>query len=136
MKKIMPMALIAMPLLLSACSTASGGTQALKTATPESLNQTIHDGVTTADQIKALYGAPEDVSYTDNGSEVWHYMYEQTGNKIGDASLLDPTGISTFLGSKSKSHNRSLILLIKNGIVVKHTFNDAKKTIGTGIFRQ
>lgn len=121
---------------LSACSTASGGNQALKTATPASINQTLHNGVTTDEQVKAIYGAPDKVSYTDSGNEIWTYTYGSSSDKIADAEVFDPTGLTTFLGSKNKSHIKTLTVLIHNGIVMKHNLNDNTNYAGTGVFKQ
>jgi hypothetical protein len=65
--------MIVLALTLVGC--ASAGNQVLKGQTSDTADQYIHDGQSTKADIRAVYGDPTDTSFTDNGNEIWKYIY-------------------------------------------------------------
>jgi len=53
--------------LVALTGCASEGNETLKNETSASIDQKIHDGVTTKDQIRALFGDPRESTFTDSG---------------------------------------------------------------------
>ena len=53
--------------------TYTNGNKALRGVTATSIAEHIKRGVTTREEIKALFGEPSNVSYIDNGLEAWTY---------------------------------------------------------------
>lgn len=66
MKKIVFAAALAAT--LAGC--ASSGNQQLKNETETSVQSKIQEGKTTKAEVKAFFGSPDGVSYTDGGNEI------------------------------------------------------------------
>lgn len=73
MKKIFLVGVMASAFALSGCQFS--GNTLIKHETALTIDQKIQDGVTNKQQVKAVYGDPGAVNYTDNGHEVWKYTF-------------------------------------------------------------
>tara|TARA_B100000989_G_scaffold224193_1_gene171626 strand:+ start:310 stop:711 length:402 start_codon:yes stop_codon:yes gene_type:complete len=109
---------------------ADTGNKSLKYATESKVQAQIKEGVTTKDQVKAMFGSPYKTSYTDNGSLIWTYQYD-------DTSALTPETVGSVLltlglaGTKSKGTRNELVILFDEKNIVKK-FNMSNSEIETG----
>jgi hypothetical protein len=94
--------------LLTACGTV-GGNSSIENATTQSLSQSLKTGVTTTDDVKRLFGNPDYVKDSNDGSAYWNYGGGRNSQKNAIAGLagipylskLDD--INTASGAKRKS---------------------------------
>lgn len=99
-------------LALGAC--ASGGNETIKNETAASVDQKIKDGVTTKEQVRALFGDPMQSSFTDSGHEQWQYTFD---NSSSDATNFIPLYGDLHQGQHGTTKNLTVIF---NGNVVWH----------------
>ena len=127
MKKIL-FFIVTLSFALAGC--ADTGNKSLKYATESKVQGQIKEGVTTKNQIQAMFGSPFKTSYTDNGSLIWTYQYD-------DTTALTPQTVGSVLltfglaGTKSKGTRNELVILFDENNVVKK-FNMSNSEIETG----
>ena len=127
MKKIL-FFIVTLSFALGGC--ADTGNKSLKYATESKVQGQIKEGVTTKNQIQAMFGSPFKTSYTDNGSLIWTYQYD-------DTTALTPQTVGSVLltfglaGTKSKGTRNELVILFDENNVVKK-FNMSNSEIETG----
>ena len=127
MKKIL-FFIVTLSFALTGC--ADTGNKSLKYATESKVQAQIKEGVTTKNQIQAMFGSPFKTSYTDNGSLIWTYQYD-------DTTALTPQTVGSVLltfglaGTKSKGTRNELVILFDENNVVKK-FNMSNSEIETG----
>ena len=124
--------LFGLMLILAGC--AGTGNESLKNATESQVKKQITIGVTTKDQVQAMFGSPFKTSYTDNGSLIWTYQYDDTSaltiETVGSAILT--LGLA---GSKSKGTRNELVILFdEKDIVKKFNMSNSKIESGTLLF--
>ena len=124
--------LIAVSFALLGC--ADTGNKSLKYATESKVQTQIKEGVTTKDQIQAMFGSPYKTSFTDNGSLIWTYQYD-------DTTALTPETVGSVLftfglaGTKSKgSRNELVVLFDEKNIVRKFNMSNSEIETGTILF--
>ena len=61
---------------LAGCTGA--GNESIKNASEAQVKKQITEGITTKDQVQAMFGSPIKTSYTDNGSLIWTYQFDDT----------------------------------------------------------
>lgn len=113
-------------LLLSAC--ASSGNESIKNETSETVDQKIKDGVTTKQEIKALYGDPLETSFTDSGHEVWKYVFAKT--------RANGTNFIPYYGAfSSGTHGKAktLSIIFTDQVVWHHSLADSQIQTHQGI---
>jgi len=114
---------------LTACD-ASGGNQSMKNATATSVNSNIHDGVTTADQVRQIYGTPQETSY-EGGNEVWDYNF---GASTSDGLSIAQKAVGLgFLGTRNNISANDLLVTIRNGVVISHRFSTKSVNANSGL---
>ena len=122
MQKLKLISLAFVSLFLIGCAT-------MGTKIEQSELAKIKDGVTTENEIIALFGAPSSKTVTDNGNILMLYVYTKASPKL---SSFVP--VVSLISSGTNSHQETLsVLLDENGIVKKHTFNDVDDEIKIGI---
>lgn len=112
--------------ILGGC--ASAGNDKIRTETNESVSKNVIKGVTTKDQIKALYGEPGAVSLTDGGNEVWHYAYVYS--KANAASYIPVVGL--FAGGAHVSKNEIIFIIDKNNVIQNYTVHASEQDVQRG----
>ncbi|MFT9160631.1 MAG: outer membrane protein assembly factor BamE [Acetobacter sp.] len=113
-------------LLVAAC--ASSGNESIKNETSTTVDQKIQDGVTTKDQVKAVYGDPLETSFTDSGHEIWKYVFART--------RANGTNFIPYYGAFSSGYHgkaKTLIIIFNNNTVWHHTLSDSDVKTHTGI---
>ena len=115
-------------LMLVAC--ANTGNESMKGMTEDKAQATIVEGKTTKAQIKGMFGSPFETSYTDSGSLIWTYQYDDTSaftvETVG--SVLFTMGLA---GIKSEGTRNELVILFDENDVVKK-FNMSNSDVETG----
>ena len=115
-------------LILVAC--ANTGNESMKGQTEEKVQAKIVAGQTTKLQIKGMFGSPFETSYTDSGSLIWKYQYDDTTafTKETVGSVLLTFGLA---GIKSEGTRNELVILFDENDVVRK-FNMSNSSIETG----
>jgi hypothetical protein len=60
---------------------ASVGNESIADASMESVSAQLVKGKTRQDQVRAQYGDPAKISFTDSGNEIWEYDFSRTVSK-------------------------------------------------------
>lgn len=115
-------------LMLVAC--ANTGNESMKGMTEDKVQATIVAGKTTKSQIQGMFGSPFETSYTDNGSLIWKYQYDDTTAFTPETvgSMIFTLGLA---GTKSKGTRNELVILFDENDVVRK-FNMSNSDIETG----
>lgn len=58
----------------------TSGNESLRKETGASVDRKIRDGVTTKAQVRAMFGDPMSVRFTDSGHEEWMYAFEASSS--------------------------------------------------------
>ncbi|HUN52967.1 MAG TPA: outer membrane protein assembly factor BamE [Candidatus Sulfotelmatobacter sp.] len=112
--------------LLAAC--ASAGNEKVRTETMASVGAKVTKGVTTKDQVKALYGEPMSVSLTDAGGEVWHYAYAHaTATAVSFVPI-----VGLFAGGADVNKNEVVFIFDKNNVVQNYTVHASQSEVRRG----
>lgn len=114
---------------LMAC--ASGGNMALKDETKQTVAQKLSVGMT-QDEVKAIYGEPSNVTFTDSGSEVYTYMFTRARAKA--TSFIPIYG--ALAGGSNATQNTLTILFGSDNRLKKHTFSSSEQEMNTGVLNQ
>jgi len=110
--------IISICLLISACSTT--GSLALRSVSPETIEDNLKVGTSTKQHILSVLGAPNRVGLTENGLEVLTYEYKRN---VPSAWNFTPLVLFSF---ESKVHVKQLIILLNEDKTVKEiATNDA-----------
>lgn len=109
---------------LAACQTLSGGTGANDKFSPEALSQNLKAGITTPEEVLAIYGKPEYTSQDANGPRIWNYNVDDTTNSIiGQAvSFIPVFGVDTTANQMKR--NRSLSIFFYQNKVENYTLDE------------
>ena len=125
--------LFGLMLILAGC--AGTGNESLKNATESQVKKQISIGVTTKDQVQAMFGSPIKTSYTDNGSLIWTYQFD-------DTTALTPQTVGSIIftwglaGTKTKGTRNELVVLFdENNVVKKFNMSNSKINQGTNLFK-
>lgn len=106
----------------------STGSRQLMNETPASVDTRIVDGKTTKEDVRACFGDPKKIDFSQADKEVWRYefVFEQ----IAPQNLVNP------LFQKTTGTKKELVILFEdNGVVKKHTFSDSPFETRTGLLK-
>lgn len=127
MKKALSIVFVA--LFVASC--ASTGNQTLKTESEVSISSKVQQGVTTAPEIKAMFGSPYETTYTDGGLMIWKYRLDDMRS---DAVNYIP--IVNWFGSSASGTRKELVVLFDDNDVVKRVnMSESDVKTKTGIFK-
>ncbi|MFT9380595.1 outer membrane protein assembly factor BamE [Gluconobacter sp. P5B12] len=115
--------------LIALTGCASEGNETIKNETGASIDQKIHDGVTTKDQIRALFGDPRESTFTDSGHEQWRYAFT---NASSDAANFIPLYGDLHQGTHGTE--KTLTVIFNGDVVWHHTMNASAVKTGRGLF--
>lgn len=116
-------------LLLVSC--ASTGNQTLKTESEVSISSKIQQGVTTAPEIKAMFGSPYETTYTDGGLMIWKYRLDDMRS---DAVNYIPV-VNWFGSSMSGTRKELVVLFDDNDVVKRVNMSESDVKTKSGIFK-
>jgi outer membrane protein assembly factor BamE (lipoprotein component of BamABCDE complex) len=128
MKKRVVCLCIASSLMLAGC--VGYGNERLKQETEWSVRSKIQENVTTKDQIRVIFGSPNEASFTDSGKEIWKYSYETLSK---DAVEFIP--IVNSFGTSASGTKKELVILFQGEKVMKYSISESPHSVKTGIFR-
>lgn len=128
MKKPLSLLLLSSILTLSGC--ASMGNQVLKKESESTIQSKIIENKTTKDEIRKIFGSPDQTNFTDNGKEIWKYEFINI-----KADAVDYIPIVNWFGSSSSGTKKQLIILFEGNTVSKYSMSESAHSIKTGIFR-
>lgn len=123
MKKLVIASMVA--LLLAGC--ASSGNRTLEKENQATIQSKIQKGTTTKPQVRASFGDPMGVSFTDGGNEVWTYSLANV--KLNGTTFIPFYGL---FHNGSKAHVKQLVILFKNDIVEKYTLSESNTETRSG----
>ena len=115
--------------LVALTGCASEGNETLKNETSASIDQKIHYGVTTKDQIRVLFGDPRESTFTDSGHEQWRYAFT---NASSDAANFIPLYGDLHQGTHGTE--KTLTVIFNGDVVWHHTMNASAVKTGSGLF--
>jgi len=125
--------ILGLALTLSGCG--STGNESIKNASEAQVKKQIIEGVTTKDQVQAMFGSPIKTSYTDNGSLIWTYQFDNTTAFTPETvgSIIFTWGLA---GTKSKGTRNELVVLFdENNVVKKFNMSNSEINAGTNLFK-
>lgn len=130
---LQPMQKIILVLLTSLflVSCASTGNQTLKTESEVSISSKIQEGVTTAPEIKAMFGSPYETTYTDGGLMIWKYRLDDMRS---DAVNYIPV-VNWFGSSMSGTRKELVVLFDDNDVVKRVNMSESDVKTKSGIFK-
>lgn len=123
MKKLVIASVVA--LLLAGCATS--GNRTLESENQATIQSKIQKGSTTKAQVKANFGDPMGVSFTDGGNEVWTYSLANV--KLNGTTFIPFYGL---FHNGSKAHVKQLVILFKNDVVEKYTLSESNTETKSG----
>lgn len=107
---------------------ASGGNESIKNETAASVAQKIHDGVTTKEQVRALFGDPAQTGFTDSGHEQWQYAFTDTHD-----SAMNFIPLYGDLKQTSHGTEKTLSIIFNGDVVWHHAMSASKTTMNAGV---
>ena len=107
-------------LVFTSCSTTSGK-RMLKDETVGTLHNKIFQGKTTKEEIRGMWGPPNETSFTDNGSEI--YRYELTELQ---AKAINYVPVANWFAYGHTGTKKSLTVLFdKQDVVSRYTLDES-----------
>jgi outer membrane protein assembly factor BamE (lipoprotein component of BamABCDE complex) len=129
-KKIISIALVLIPVLLTGC--ASTGNEILRKESETSMSTKVVEGKTNKADVRAMFGSPNKTTFTDGGLEIWNYEFS---NVSLDAVSYVPI-VNMFGGSSSGKKKELVVLFDATGIVKRYSMSEADVKTKTGFFNQ
>lgn len=107
---------------LTACQTISGGGNDIYS--PAELSKNLKVGVTTSEEVRGIYGKPNQTSSGPTGPDLWVYRVDEGANSLIDQaiSFLPIGGVSTVAGTMQE--NRSLFVHFENNRVSSYAITN------------
>lgn len=100
---------VMLSLVLVGC--ASSGNRTIARATSENVAANIEIGTTTKQDVRAAYGPPLGVSFTDSGNEIWRYAFARGR-------------LNVFTGNVTAKAKELVVFFTKDGVVRNFSFTD------------
>lgn len=82
---------------------------------------------TTKSEVKAVFGSPDAVSYTDGGNEIWKYSFAKV--KVNGTSFIPFYGL---FHNGTNGTKKELTILFKDDKVQKYTMAESAINTKTG----
>lgn len=119
-------AVVLVAMLLGGCW--STGSRQIKSETLDSIDAKIFDGKTTKAEVRAYFGGPKKIDFSQADKEVWRYEFYY--EEMDAQNLINP------LLQKTKGTKKELVILFEdNGVVKKHTFSDSPFETRAGLLK-
>lgn len=112
--------IFATAIVLTLAGCASSGNQKLSKETETSVQTKLQEGKTTKTQVKAAFGSPDAVSYTDGGNEIWKYSFAKV--KVNGTSFIPFYGL---FHNGTNGTKKELTILFKDDVVAKYTMAES-----------
>lgn len=128
MKKILLISAIGISLLLAGC--ASSGNQVLKHETEDSVKNKIIENKTTKDEVRKMFGSPDETTFTDNGKEIWKYVLVDVS-----ADGVSYIPVVNLFGTSASGTKKELVVLYKNNTVERYSMSESDHAVKSGVFK-
>ena len=125
-KRLAASLVIGLPLFVAAC--AESGNTSIKNATYASVDAKIHDGVTTKDQVRAIFGDPARVFFTGGGFEEWQYVFTKT-----HMYATNYIPIVNLFRSGGKGYKKTLTIIFNGNVVWHHALSNSEVNSKSGV---
>lgn len=107
-----------MAALLAGC--ASSGNKQLQNENEVSVQSKLKEGQTTKAQVKADFGSPDGVNFTDGGKEIWKYAFAKV--KINGTTFIPFYGL---FHNGTNGTKKELTILFNGDVVEKYTMSES-----------
>ncbi len=115
-------------LLLTGCETS--GNQGISQETEETVQTKLTEGVTTQAEVRQMFGAPGNISFTSGGHDIWSYDYAEMKQ-----SALNYIPYLNQLGSSAKGTRKQLVILFNaRKVVRRYALMESEVIERTGLF--
>ena len=122
-------------LMLSLLGCIETGNKSLKHATESKIKKQITIGITTKNQVQAIFGNPIKTRYTENNSLIWKYQFDNT-TTLTPQTLVSIIFTWGLVGTKTIGTRKELVILFdKNDVVRKFNMSNRKINQGTNLFK-
>jgi len=124
-KKIAIVGTMISVLIVSGC--ASSGNRSLDNQTQTSVQSKLVKGVTTKPEVRANFGDPTGVSFTDGGNEIWTYSLARV--RVSGKAFIPFYGL---FHNGATTNMKQLVILFKNDVVEKYTLSESNTETRSG----
>jgi len=114
-------------LLLVGC--ASSGNESVRDVSDTSVAAHVTKGQTTKDQVRASYGDPTAIGFTDSGNEQWTYVHAVATAKAVNFVPI----IGMFAGGADVAKSTFVIFFDKTGVVQNYSVSKSQSEVRRGI---
>lgn len=115
--------------LLLGC--ASTGNVAIKEETEQTMQTKIIEGKTTKSEVRKMFGAPLNTTFTDGGNEIYRYSFSQT--KAKGINFIPV--VSMFKSGQRGTEKNLTIMFDDNGIVKRYSLDESAIDTSVGILK-
>lgn len=119
--------LIPMMLVLSGCVGDSGNTKLAKT-NHETINSTFVKGRTTQQEVKDMFGDPDDTDIMMDGKVKWTYQHIKRS-----AMARNFIPVVNWMSSGTNDTTKKLVMVFKNGILEDYSTSTSKGETKAGL---
>ena len=130
MKKLTAMLMLLLAFSVVGCS--SYGNKKIKEANQSTIASFIKKDVTTKAQVSAMWGSPDETSFTDSGNEIWKFYHVKS---FATGSSLIPI-VSMFSSGTNYSKKELSIFFDDKGVVKNYTYAETQGEQRAGIVPQ
>jgi outer membrane protein assembly factor BamE (lipoprotein component of BamABCDE complex) len=116
-------------LVIAGC--ASVGNRALRTETSQTLDAKIVEGKTTKQEVRTMFGSPQNTSFTDSGLEIYHYEFSELESKAVNFVPVVNLFARGFDGTKKTL----TVLFDRDDVVTRYSMETSPVDIRAGIFK-
>ncbi|MDN0075411.1 outer membrane protein assembly factor BamE [Crenobacter sp. SG2303] len=115
---------------ISLAGCAGTGSSQLRAESETSVAQKIHEGKTSKNEVRQMFGSPMKTTFTEGGLEVWNYEFTKMS---GDAVNYIP--IVNLLGSSTSGKKKELVVMFdQDNIVKRYSMSESDVSVKTGLF--
>ena len=117
-------------LLISGCG-ANTGHQFLAKMSNDEVARKLVQNKTSKEEVRSMFGDPEDVDINDESGETWQYKYVRS--EVKGVSFVPIAG--SFYGGTNDSIKKLKIKFNSDGLVDKFAFSNSKGETKAGLFQ-
>lgn len=115
--------------LLFGC--ASTGNVAIKEETEQTMQTKIIEGKTTKSEVRKMFGAPLNTTFTDGGNEIYRYSFSQTQSK----GINFIPVVSMFKSGQRGTEKNLTIMFDDKSIVKRYSLDESAIDTSVGILK-
>ncbi|MFY0635391.1 MAG: hypothetical protein JXQ91_16385 [Vannielia sp.] len=129
-RRLTPCIAAALAALLALTGCDSTGNKGISQETEESVQSKLTEGVTTQAEVRQMFGAPGNVTFSAGGHDIWSYDYSEMKQ-----SALNYIPYINQLGSSAKGTRKQLVILFNaRKVVRRYTLMESEMVERSGLF--